>query len=62
MVKRLTSGQNESFDINKNIALMVLTTEHERTINSETSLLGLLQRHQSPENSHRQLEFIASKP
>ncbi|KAH8819018.1 general substrate transporter [Xylogone sp. PMI_703] len=37
VLKRLTSSRNINFDMEKNIALMVVTTEHERTINAETS-------------------------
>jgi MFS transporter, SP family, general alpha glucoside:H+ symporter len=37
VVRRLTSAKNIHFDIEKNIALMVVTTEHERTVNAETS-------------------------
>jgi SP family general alpha glucoside:H+ symporter-like MFS transporter len=36
-VQRLTSPKNVTFDVDKNIALMVLTTEHERSVNAETS-------------------------
>ncbi|KAK9364827.1 general substrate transporter [Lipomyces kononenkoae] len=35
-LRRLTSPRNVDFDINKSIALMVLTTEHESEINSST--------------------------
>jgi SP family general alpha glucoside:H+ symporter-like MFS transporter len=43
VVKRLTSRKNVNFDIDKNIALMVVTTEHERTINAETTYLACFQ-------------------
>jgi SP family general alpha glucoside:H+ symporter-like MFS transporter len=37
VVKRLTSPKNLNFDIEKNITLMIVTTEHERSVNAETS-------------------------
>jgi SP family general alpha glucoside:H+ symporter-like MFS transporter len=37
IVKRLTSPKNVQFDIDKNIALMVVTTEHERVLDERTS-------------------------
>lgn len=37
VVKRLTSPKNVQFDIDKNIALMVVTTEHERVLDERTS-------------------------
>ena len=43
MVKRLTSSRNVNFDIEKNIALMVVTTEYERTVNAETSYRACFQ-------------------
>ncbi|KAL6836790.1 general substrate transporter [Trichoderma sp. SZMC 28015] len=43
VVKRLTSDKNVNFDIDKNIALMVVTTEHERSINAETTYLACFQ-------------------
>ncbi|RFU23741.1 hypothetical protein B7463_g12593, partial [Scytalidium lignicola] len=43
VVKRLTSSKNIHFDIEKNIALMVVTTEHERTVNAETSYWACFQ-------------------
>jgi len=36
VVRRLTSPQNVDFDVDKNVALMVLTTEHEREVNAHT--------------------------
>jgi SP family general alpha glucoside:H+ symporter-like MFS transporter len=37
IVKRLTSPKNVQFDIDKNVALMVVTTEHERALDGRTS-------------------------
>ncbi|KND86239.1 General alpha-glucoside permease [Tolypocladium ophioglossoides CBS 100239] len=37
VVTRLTSPQNANFDVDKNITLMEVTTEHERQLNAETS-------------------------
>ncbi|KXT11957.1 hypothetical protein AC579_1012 [Pseudocercospora musae] len=37
VVKRLTSPKNMDFDVDKNVALMVVTTEHELAIESGTS-------------------------
>ena len=37
IVQRLTSRQNVSFDVDKNVALMVATTEHERSVKAQTS-------------------------
>lgn len=43
-VRRLTSlKRNPGFDIDKNVALMVFTTEHEREINSGTSYISCFQ-------------------
>ena len=36
-VRRLTSHQDVDFDVDKNVTLMVLTTEHEREANARTS-------------------------
>jgi MFS transporter, SP family, general alpha glucoside:H+ symporter len=36
-IRRLTYHQELNFDVNKNVALMVLTTEHEREANAGTS-------------------------
>jgi SP family general alpha glucoside:H+ symporter-like MFS transporter len=43
VVKRLTSPENINFDIEKNVALMVVTTEFERTVNAETSYRACFQ-------------------
>ncbi|KIN03386.1 hypothetical protein OIDMADRAFT_118647 [Oidiodendron maius Zn] len=43
VVKRLTSSRNINFDVEKNIALMVVTTEYERTVNAETSYRACFQ-------------------
>ncbi|KAK4946083.1 hypothetical protein LTR10_014885 [Elasticomyces elasticus] len=43
VVKRLTSTRNIDFDIEKNIALMIATTEHERAVNAETSYRACFQ-------------------
>ncbi|KAM0255861.1 hypothetical protein ACHAQJ_005366 [Trichoderma viride] len=43
VVERLTSRRNVNFDIDKNIALMVVTTEHERTVNAETTYRACFQ-------------------
>lgn len=43
VVERLTSPKNVNFDIEKNIALMVVTTEHERIVNAETSYWACFQ-------------------
>jgi SP family general alpha glucoside:H+ symporter-like MFS transporter len=43
VVQRLTSPTNVNFNIEKNIALMVVTTEHERTVNEETSYWACFQ-------------------
>ncbi|KAL7788953.1 general substrate transporter [Trichoderma ceciliae] len=43
VMQRLTSRRNINFDIDKNIALMVITTEHERTINAETTYRACFQ-------------------
>ncbi|KAL7962911.1 general substrate transporter [Trichoderma compactum] len=43
VVKRLTSDNNVNFDIDKNVDLMVVTTEHERSINAETTYLACFQ-------------------
>ncbi|ETN44115.1 uncharacterized protein HMPREF1541_10665 [Cyphellophora europaea CBS 101466] len=41
VVRRLTSPKrNPDFDIDKNVALMVLTTEHEREANSDTRFIS----------------------
>ena len=40
VVRRLTSAQNVAFDIDKNVALMALTTEHEREVNVSTHYLA----------------------
>ncbi|KAH7355587.1 general substrate transporter, partial [Pyrenochaeta sp. MPI-SDFR-AT-0127] len=37
VVQSLTSPENVDFDVEKNVALMVVTTEHERAIDAETS-------------------------
>lgn len=37
VVKRLTSLRNVDFDVDKNVALMVVTTEHELAVESGTS-------------------------
>jgi MFS transporter, SP family, general alpha glucoside:H+ symporter len=37
VVKYLTSTKNINFDIEKNLALIIVTTEHERQVNEETS-------------------------
>ena len=37
MVQRLTSAKNINFDIDKNVTLMVITTEHERQVDERTS-------------------------
>ena len=39
-VRRLISPQNVVFDIDKNVALMALTTEHEREVNVSTHYLA----------------------
>ncbi|UKZ46994.1 hypothetical protein TrVGV298_001205 [Trichoderma virens] len=39
----LVARPNVNFDIDKNIALMVVTTEHERSVNAETSYLACFQ-------------------
>lgn len=36
VVRRLTTRSNTQFDVEKNVALMALTTEHERESNSST--------------------------
>ncbi|KIW15794.1 hypothetical protein PV08_05844 [Exophiala spinifera] len=36
-VKRLTSTANANFDVDKNVALMVVTTEHERNMDGRTT-------------------------
>jgi SP family general alpha glucoside:H+ symporter-like MFS transporter len=40
VLKRLTSNAHVSFNIEKQVALMVVTTEHERTVNAQTSYLA----------------------
>ena len=42
-LSRLTSDSNLEFDVNKHIALMVATTEHERAVNSSTSYWACFQ-------------------
>lgn len=37
VLTRLTSPLNVDFDVDKTVALMVVTTEHEREVNSRTS-------------------------
>jgi MFS transporter, SP family, general alpha glucoside:H+ symporter len=36
-IVRLTSSQNVIFDVEKNVALMLITTEHECEMNADTS-------------------------
>lgn len=43
VVQKLISGTDPNFDIDKNVTLMIVTTEHERTINSETSYRACFQ-------------------
>ncbi len=43
VLQRLTSPQNTNFDIDKNVTMMVATTEHERTVNEETSYQACFQ-------------------
>ncbi|UNI17019.1 hypothetical protein JDV02_003399 [Purpureocillium takamizusanense] len=43
VLQRLKSPQNTNFDINKNVAMMVATTEHERIVNSQTSYWACFQ-------------------
>ncbi|KAL3954156.1 hypothetical protein ACCO45_012112 [Purpureocillium lilacinum] len=43
VLQRLTSPQNTNFDIDKNVTMMVATTEHERTVNEETSYRACFQ-------------------
>jgi SP family general alpha glucoside:H+ symporter-like MFS transporter len=43
VLKRITSPQNVGFDIEKNLVLMIVTTEHERTVNDETSYRACFQ-------------------
>lgn len=43
VLRRLTSPQNTNFDIDKNVTMMVATTEHERTVNEETSYRACFQ-------------------
>ncbi|KAF5007407.1 hypothetical protein FDECE_6255 [Fusarium decemcellulare] len=40
VLQRLASVGNVNLDLDKNVALMVVTTEHERTVNAETSYLA----------------------
>lgn len=37
VLQRLTSKANVNFDVEKSVALMVVTTEHERSVSAETS-------------------------
>ncbi|KAH8891244.1 sugar transporter [Thozetella sp. PMI_491] len=37
VLRRLTSGGSTAFSIDKQVALMMVTTEHERTVNDQTS-------------------------
>ena len=41
MLKRVIPENNQNLDLDKQIALMVVTTEHERAINSQTSYVSL---------------------
>ncbi|KAJ2974326.1 hypothetical protein NQ176_g6115 [Zarea fungicola] len=43
VVQKLISRTDPNFDIDKNVTLMIVTTEHERTINSETSYRACFQ-------------------
>jgi MFS transporter, SP family, general alpha glucoside:H+ symporter len=40
VLKRLNSAEHIGLDIDKQVALMVVTTEHERAVNAETSYLA----------------------
>ncbi|KAM5350806.1 hypothetical protein ACJ41O_007311 [Fusarium nematophilum] len=40
VLERLASVGDANLDLDKNVALMVVTTEHERTVNAETSYLA----------------------
>ncbi|KIW99541.1 uncharacterized protein Z518_11280 [Rhinocladiella mackenziei CBS 650.93] len=42
-LRRLTSGQDDDFDVDKTVTLMALTTEHERELNSRTSFVACFQ-------------------
>lgn len=39
-VKRLTSARNIDFDVDKSVALMLVTTEHERNLDNRTSYVA----------------------
>ncbi|KAB5578663.1 general substrate transporter [Coniochaeta sp. 2T2.1] len=43
VLHRLVSSQHVDFDFDKHVALMVVTTEHERTVNAETSYWACFQ-------------------
>lgn len=40
VLQQLTSNAHVSFNVDKQVALMVVTTEHERTVNADTSYLA----------------------